>query len=144
MEQFQPTITIPLGGRTGAALLPWFTPVIYEIILPETPQETVLEYLGEHSANFLAGGHTHTQQLRRVGPGERRYVNPGSISLAYNWASAADGSKVDPRADYAILTSEGSITSITFRQVPYDVAELSAIMRATGRPHVEDYLKIYE
>ena len=47
--------------------------------------------------------------MRRLG--NSWYANPGSVSLAYNWelSDLATGQmRVDPWADYAIVSSEGA------------------------------------
>ena len=115
-----------------------------EIILAETPDDVVRQFLGGYHATLLCGGHTHTQQMRRLG--NSWYVNPGSVSLAYNWelSDLAHGRmRVDPWADYAIVTSEEACLGITFRHVPFDVDELARIVRASGRPYAEEAISIY-
>lgn len=141
IRQFQPTIEIPLEG--GKKLLCFHgSPHSYDdILLPDTPDETFRQLLGGFDATLLTGGHTHTQQLRRLG--NAWYFNPGSVSLAYNWELSKEGQRVDPWADYAIVTSEGNCFGITFRHVPFDVVELSRIMRASGRPYVEQAIAMY-
>ena len=82
--------------------------------------------------------------MRRLG--NSWYFNPGSVSLAYNWefSDLAQGHmRVDPWADYAIVTSEGPSLGITFRHVPYDVNELARIIRASGRPYAEEAISTY-
>jgi hypothetical protein len=115
-----------------------------DIILPNTPDDIVRQFLGGFDATLLTGGHTHTQQLRRLG--NSWYVNPGSVSLAYNW-ELSDPTKgqmrVDPWADYAIVSSEGACLGITFRHVPFDVDELVRIIRASGRPYAEEAIALY-
>ena len=133
VRQFQPTIEIPL--EAGRKLLCFHgSPHSFDnIILPDTPDDTVRQFLGGFAATLLTGGHTHTQQLRRLG--NSWYVNPGSVSLAYNW-ELSDPTKgqmrVDPWADYAIVSSEGACLGITFRHVPFDVDELAHIIRTSG------------
>jgi putative phosphoesterase len=141
MRQFQPTIEIPLEGGKSLLCFHGSPHSFNDIILPQTPEESARQFLGGFSTNFLTGGHTHTQQLRRLG--DAWYFNPGSISLAYNWERAKDGSKVDPWSDYAILTSEGACTGITFRHVPFDVDELERVIRASGLPDAEITIKLY-
>lgn len=144
MAQFQPTVEIAL--ESGKRLLCFHgSPRSFnEIILPQTSDETVQEYLGGFSANFFTGGHTHTQQLRRLGAKDAWYFNPGSVSLAYNWALMPGSEvKVDPWSDYAILTSEGATTGVTFRHVPFDVAAMTSVIRASGLPDAEKSLGIY-
>ncbi len=144
IQQFKPTIEFPL--EAGKRLLCFHgSPHSFDdIILPDTPDERVRQLLAGFDATFLAGGHTHTQQVRRVH--QRWYVNPGSVSLAYNWelSNMAQGHmRADPWADYAIVSSEGDSLGITFRHVPFDVAELARIIRASGRPYAEDALALY-
>lgn len=141
MRQFQPTIEIALEADRHLLCFHGSPHSFNDIILPQTEDETVRQFLGGFGATFLTGGHTHTQQIRRLG--DSWYFNPGSVSLAYNWERAEDGSKVDPWSDYAILTSEGTCTGITFRHVPFDVPELTRIVRASGIPHVEELVATY-
>ena len=114
-----------------------------EIILPATPDDVVRQFLGGYDATLFIGGHTHTQQMRRLG--NSWYFNPGSASLAYRELSdlAQGRMRVGPWADYAIVTSEGSCLGITFRHVPFDVNELARIIRASGRPYAEEAISIY-
>lgn len=141
MRQFQPTIEIALEDNKNLLCFHGSPHSFDDIILPQTEDATVRQFLAGFAATFFTGGHTHTQQLRRLG--DAWYFNPGSVSLAYNWERAKDGSKVDPWSDYAILTSEGPSTGITFRHVPFDVQELIRIIRASGIPHVEASVAIY-
>jgi predicted phosphodiesterase len=143
MQQFQPTVEIALEAGKKLLCFHGSPRSFNDIILPQTADETVHQYLDGFDANFLTGGHTHTQQVRRLSAGEIWYFNPGSISLAYNWERASDGSKVDPWSDYAILTSEGAVTSVTFRHVPFDVEELTRIIRASGLPDPEASIEMY-
>ena len=144
VRQFHPTLEIPL--EAGKKLLCFHgSPRSFdEIILPDTSDGVVRQFLAGHDATLFAGGHTHTQQMRRLG--NSWYVNPGSVSLAYNWelSDLAQGRiQVDPWADYAIITSEEACLGITFRHVPFDVNELARIVRASGRPYAEEAIASY-
>jgi len=143
-SHFRPTLEIPL--EAGKKLLCFHgSPRSFdEIILPDTSDEVVRQFLAGHDATLFAGGHTHTQQMRRLG--NSWYVNPGSVSLAYNWelSDLAQGRiRVDPWADYAIITSEEACLGITFRHVPFDVNELARIVRTSGRPYTEEAIASY-
>ncbi|HLX58449.1 MAG TPA: metallophosphoesterase family protein [Ktedonobacteraceae bacterium] len=142
MRGFQPTIEISL--EAGKRLLCFHgSPHSYnDILLPDTPEETFRQLLGGFDATLFTGGHTHTQQLRRLG--DAWYFNPGSVALAYNWELSEEGLQVDPWADYAIVTSEDARFGITFRHVPFDVVELSRIIRASGRPYAEQIVALYQ
>jgi predicted phosphodiesterase len=142
--QFQPTIEIAL--EAGKKLLCFHgSPHSFDdIILPGTPDETVRQFLSGFDATFLTGGHTHTQQMRRLG--DAWYINPGSVSLSYSHSPidvATGRVSVDPWADYAIISSEGASLGVTFRHIPFDVEELARIIRASGRPYAEEIIALY-
>ncbi|HJT59666.1 MAG TPA: metallophosphoesterase family protein [Ktedonobacteraceae bacterium] len=144
IRQFQPTIEISL--EAGKTLLCFHgSPRSFdEIILPDTPDDIVRQYLSGYTATLFTGGHTHTQQMRRLG--NSWYFNPGSVSLAYNWELSDfphRRMRIDPWADYAIVTSEGPSLGLTFRHVPFDVNELASIIGASGRPYAEEAIGAY-
>ncbi len=144
IQQFEPTLGVALEG--GKTLLCFHgSPRSFdEIILPETADEVVRQYLGGYKATLFTGGHTHTQQMRRLG--DSWYFNPGSVSLAYNWELSDFAHRrmwVDPWADYAIVSSEGARLGITFRHVPFDVDKLARIVRASGKPYAEEAIAVY-
>jgi len=144
VRQFSPTIEIPLEAGKNLLCFHGSPRSFDDIILPDTADDTVRLFLDGFDATLLTGGHTHTQQMRRLG--NSWYFNPGSVSLAYNWG-LSDPEKgpmrVDPWADYAIVSSEGACFGITFRHVPFDVDELAHIIRASGRPYAEDSIALY-
>ncbi|HYI13800.1 MAG TPA: metallophosphoesterase family protein [Thermomicrobiales bacterium] len=134
--QFQPTVTIGLSG--GRQLLCFHgSPASYgEIILPETSEDDVQQMLGQHLPAIMTGGHTHLQQLRRVG--DSVFFNPGSIGLAFSYQQANDPPLADPWAEYAILTSDDTgAYAIEFRRLPYDVDAFVAVIRSSGMPYAE-------
>ena len=144
VQQFRPTVEIPLEAEKNLLCFHGSPRSFDEIILPETADDVLRQSLGGYDATLLTGGHTHTQQMRRLG--NSWYFNPGSVSLAYNWelSDLVQGRmRVDPWADYAIVTSEGACLGITFRHVPFDVNELARIVRSSGRPYAEEAISIY-
>ena len=143
MRQFAPTIEIQPGA--GQKLLCFHgSPLSFDdIILPTTPDDEVRRFLSGSDATLLTGGHTHTQQLRRIS-NRAWYFNPGSVSLTYNLTRSTEEPTVDPWSDYAIVTTDGDNFSIAFRHVPFDVDALTAIIRASGRPFAEDVVAIYQ
>ena len=144
IQQFEPTLVVALEGRKTLLCFHGSPRSFDEIILPETADEVVRRYLGGYKATLFTGGHTHTQQMRRLG--DSWYFNPGSVSLAYNWELsdfAHRRMRVDPWADYAIVSSEGARLGITFRHVPFDVDKLARIVRASGRPYAEEAIAVY-
>lgn len=141
IQQFQPTIEIVL--EAGKKLLCFHgSPHSFDdIILPNTSEDTLSQLLGGFDATFLTGGHTHTQQLRRLK--HAWYFNPGSVGLAYDWRIPSEEFQADPWAEYAIVTSEGESVGITFRRLPFDVDELVRIIRASGKPYAEQAIAMY-
>jgi predicted phosphodiesterase len=112
-----------------------------DIILPDTSEDTLGQLLSGFDATLMTGGHTHTQQLRRIR--NAWYLNPGSVGLAYNWQLPSEQFQADPWAEYAIVTSEGESIGITFRHIPFDVDELVSIIRASGKPYAEQAIAVY-
>jgi putative phosphoesterase len=96
-QQFRFTLEIPLEAEKNLLCFHGSPRSFDEIILPETPDDVVRQFLGGYDATLKCGGHTHTQQMRRLG--NSWYFNPGSVSLAYNWefSELAQGRiRVDP------------------------------------------------
>ncbi|MEO7909009.1 MAG: metallophosphoesterase family protein, partial [Roseiflexaceae bacterium] len=67
IARFQPTVELALGD--GRMLLCFHgTPHSFdEIILPTTPEEEFQRMLGPFAPALMCGGHTHLQQIRRLG-----------------------------------------------------------------------------
>lgn len=145
IRHFHSTIEIYLGEGKKILCFHGSPRSFDDVILPSTPDESVRKFLSGFDATILAGGHTHTQQFRRLG--NFWYINCGSVSLAYNWelSNMETGQiHVDPWADYAVVSSgEGGSLGFTFRHVPYDVDELASIIRRSNRPYAEETLTIY-
>lgn len=141
IRQFSPTIELPLDAKRKLLCFHGSPRSFDDLIFPHTPFETVREFLEGYDATLYTGGHTHTQQLRRVGQGW--YFNPGSVSLAYNWELSKERVAADPWSDYAIVSTDGETFGLTFRHVPLDVDELANVIRASGRPYAEEAVSVY-
>ena len=142
IQQFQPIIEIALEAGQKLLCFHGSPHSFNDIILPNTSDDALNQLLAGFDATLFTGGHTHTQQLRRLE--NATYFNPGSIGLAYIWQIPGETFLLAPRVEYAIVTSEGANTAITFRQVPFDLDELIAIMRASGRPFAEETISLYQ
>lgn len=141
IRRFQPTIEMALEAGQKLLCFHGSPHSFNDIILPNTAEETLNQFLGGFDATWLTGGHTHTQQLRHLE--KASYFNPGSIGLAYIWQILGETFLLAPRVEYAIVTSQGENTGITFRQVPFDPDELITIIRASGRPFAEEAIAMY-
>lgn len=142
IASFQPTVRINL--RNGLDLLCFHgSPVSFDdVILPDAPEPEFQRLLGPYANHILTGGHTHAQQIRRIG--ELFFFNPGSVGFAYNHNQIADEFFADPWAEYAILTAENGQVGLEFRRVPFDSQELVHIYVESGRPSAEDAMAQYK
>lgn len=141
IKSFQPTVTIKLEKDLDLLCFHGSPTDFDHIILPTTSEEDFQKYLGKFSKNILAGGHTHTQQIRRCG--DRFFLNPGSIGLPFS-SYQTDGFHVDAWAEYAILNVENGNIGVEFRRLPYDANDLIDIYRKSGRPFAEDAIAQYQ
>jgi len=138
---FQPTVTIKL--EDGLDLLCFHgSPASFDdVILPAAPEEVFQKFLGAYAGHILTGGHTHAQQIRRIG--NHFFFNPGSVGFAYSHQQPDDDFHADPWAEYAILTADDGPMGLEFRRIPFDAQELIRIYRESGRPFAEEALAQY-
>jgi predicted phosphodiesterase len=140
MRSFLPTVQMHIGDGQEAAFFHGSARSYDELIFPETPQAEVLSMLEGHTASLFAGGHTHTQQLRRL-PGAL-FVNPGSVGVAYD--RSRPGEPIfDPWAEYAVVSIERGRLSVDFRRVPFDVQAMIEDAEASGRPYAPEMAARY-
>jgi hypothetical protein len=98
--------------------------------------------LGPFQPAILTGGHTHMQQVRRLG--DTFFFNPGSAGLAYNRHQPGEEFKADPWAEYAVLGVDQGRIRLEFRRVPFDAAEMIRIIEASGMPYAEEQAARYQ
>lgn len=138
---FQPTVTLPLGSDRRLLCFHGSPHSFDDVILPETPEEDFTRLLGPYAPALLCGGHTHLQQVRRLGDGF--FFNPGSVGVAYNRHQPEEGFQLDHWAEYAVLTAEAARLRLEFRRVPFAVDALLAALVASGRPHADTTFAFY-
>ena len=141
LRSYLPTVEIELDGRR---LLLCFhgSPTSYDdILLPDSPKEKWDQLLGPYSPAIMAGGHTHTQQIRRIKDG--LFFNPGSVGVAYDVFLSKEEFRTEPWAEYAILTYDGGYSSLAFRRAYYDLEELIRTIQSSGRPHADRMIRDY-
>lgn len=138
---FQPTITLKLDNDLKLLCFHGSPTSFDDVMLPDSPQDVFEKFLGAYREHFLTGGHTHAQQIRRIG--DRFFFNPGSVGRVLQYQP--DGQlHADPWAEYAILASEEGRTSLEFRRVPFDVNELIHVYHESGRPYAEEAIAQYQ
>jgi predicted phosphodiesterase len=84
---------------------------IGEPILPDTPQEWLIELGNTADADIIVIGHTHRFMNRKVG--HQWFTNPRSFGLPSN---------NDLRASYALLDISQSKIKVFERKIPYEIS----------------------
>lgn len=142
ISNFQPTVTVRL--EEGPDLLCFHgSPTSFDdIILPAASEEEFQKFLGAYPDRILTGGHTHAQQIRRLG--KYFFFNPGSVGFAYSHNQPEGQFYADAWAEYAILSAENGQVSLEFRRIPFDAKEMIRIYRESGRPFAEDAIAQYQ
>jgi predicted phosphodiesterase len=138
---FQPVVRVE--AEAGQRLLCFHgSPASFDdVILPTTPEDEFQRLLAGQAASFFTGGHTHLQQVRRLGDGF--FFNPGSVGLAYSHQQDEAGFRADPWAEYAVLSLEPDRVGLEFRRVPFEVNGLLLAYRSSGRPYADDAIAQY-
>ena len=141
VRTFEPTASLDVDG-TSLLCFHGSPRSFNDVIVATTPEETLDDLFANESTNraqVMAGGHTHTQLLRRYKGGF--LINPGSVGLPFAYFKGAEGAVNPHWAEYALLGSRQGQPSFTFRRVPYDVAPLVRAARESDMPHAETWLE---
>lgn len=136
LSSFKPTITLKLGG--SLMLCYHGSPNSNtQGILPTTPDEELSRILSGAGATIFAGGHTHSQMMRRWR--KSLIINPGSVGLPFE--KGASGKIQNPAwAEYAMVTRQGGDLKVELRRTKYSLSELSQAVRSSGMPDTEWWL----
>jgi len=103
-----------------------------EELLATTPEATLNEMLGEHTAPVMACGHTHLQMLRQHRG--TLIVNPGSVGMPFAEYVHGKAPVLMWHTEYAIVSAEGGVISVDLRRVPVDMVASRAAMAASDNP----------
>jgi predicted phosphodiesterase len=142
IKGFPPTVDIALDSGVHLFCFHGSPASFNELIFPETPEEELQPMLGAYRGRIMCGGHTHLQQIRRIG--DYFFFNPGSVGLAYNRDQPEESFGIDPWAEYALLQADGKArVSLDLRRVPHSVDELLKAYESSGRPHYEQMIEQY-
>ena len=144
MAAFKPTIEIPLEDGRNLLCFHGSPASFDDVILPTTPEAEFQALLTPYLPHVMTGGHTHMQQIRRIGTSDSFYFNPGSVGFAYSHQQAEDNFRADAWAEYAILNVDKGRIALEFRRIPYDAQALIDVYRASGRPHAEEAMAQYQ
>lgn len=144
IQQFQPTVEFPLGSGRSLLCFHGSPKSFDDVILPTTPEEDFNKFLASYVPKIMTGGHTHMQQIRRIGTSDSFYFNPGSVGFAYSHQQPDGSFHADPWTEYATFTAESGRFSLEFRRVYYDAKAVIEVYRSSGRPHAADAIGQYE
>ncbi|HXF61441.1 MAG TPA: metallophosphoesterase family protein, partial [Caldilineaceae bacterium] len=142
IRTFQPTIELAAGSELRLLCYHGSPRSFHEGLLATTPDEQLDAALAGCTATLLAGGHTHTQMVRRHG--EKLLINPGSVGQPVE--RVAEGVRYPPWAEFAVVEvlpggdsggGAGYTLSVALRRIPVDVAEVVKLAYAGGMPHAE-------
>lgn len=140
LRTFKPIIELSLGNDKEKLLCFHGSPKSNkDFIHATTPDEELERMTSGTIALILAGGHSHTQMIRRFR--KMLIINPGSVGLPFEYLSQREG--FNPlRAEYAIVRYfGGEKVGIELRRVPFNKEALTRSVLNSGMPNSEWYLK---
>ena len=108
-----------------------------EGILPTTSEEQLTDIFAGRKATIFAGGHTHSQMIRKFGASI--IINPGSIGLPY-FTDGAGKAKNPCWAEFAMLTTSKGNVAVEVRRVRYNLGELKEAVQRCGMPDPDWWL----
>lgn len=142
IQTFQPTISHQLTATINLLCFHGSPRSNTEIIKATTAETDLAPAFNGHAATILAGGHTHTQMLRRYN--QSYLINPGSIGLPWESKNGSTNIRNPSWAEYALVQVQGSQPSITFHRVQYDTSPLIKVARQCGMPHADWWTQDWE
>ena len=120
-----------MGRRAAMAICHGSPDDADEFLFADTPDERFRALAGAHPYAVIVCGHSHTPFWKTVSG--CHFINPGSVGRMF------DG---NPAASYAMLRFSPGIVSAEFFRVDYDLAWLTAAIRAKKLPEI--YVTMYE
>lgn len=132
LRTFRPTVELALDGGATVVAFHGSPRSHSESITATTADDELDRMLGDARATIMAGGHTHTQLLRRHR--DVILVNPGSVGLPYE-SSRTGKVRNPPWAEYAVVTAVGRRIQVDFRRLPIDAEAVRRAAYASGMPH---------
>jgi len=139
IKTFKPTIELSLDDKEKLFCFHGSPKSNKDLLHATTPDGELERVTSGTTALILAGGHTHTQMIRRFRG--MLIINPGSIGLPFEHLSEREA--FNPlRAEYAIVRYSGrEKLGIELRRVPFDKETLTRTVLNSGMPNSEWYLR---
>ncbi len=142
IQTFQPTIRQQLNERISLLCFHGSPRSNTELIHATTAEDKLTEALNGETATIMAGGHTHTQLIRRH---QQSYIiNPGSIGLPYEYKTDSTDVRTPPWAEYAIITVEKDKLNITLNHIRYDIRPLIKVAHQSRMPYADWWTQDWE
>lgn len=141
LASFQPTVALSVEGGKRLLCFHGSPTSLDDILLPDSPQADWERALGPNRCDVMAGGHTHIQQIRRIG--DALFVNPGSIGVVYDPSLPKERLHIDAWAEFCILTLDRGRLSVDFHRTPYPVQDYIGAIRASGIVHADRLIAEY-
>lgn len=141
VRTFAPTHSLTFEGIT---LLGYHgSPLSYDDQIEAiTPDDTLDTYFQNAEAAVFAGGHTHTQFVRRYC--SSRLMNPGSVGISYVKRKGSGDFVNYAVAEYALLEVLNGEPNLTLRRVPYDLQDVFDAVEESNMPFKERWLEGFE
>lgn len=143
IKGFKSTVELPLDGERKLLCFHGSPKSFHDVILPETEEDEVHDLLEGFDSAAFAGGHTHLQQIRRIG--DSFFFNPGSVGAVYNRNSDPASFHFDGWGEYAVLTADGrGPLRLEFRRAEFEVDKLVKAALSSGMPFAEEWANRYQ
>lgn len=142
IESFKSTHEIKLPN--GVTILCFhgspFSPT--DLIQSTTPAELLDKYLEGQTADVFIGGHSHIQMYRRYG--DKLILNSGSVGNSFMYAySPGNVPSLLPWAEYTIISQSENYLDVDLRRIYFDTTELMDLVRKSGLPGTDWWLRQY-
>jgi putative phosphoesterase len=133
LRSFLPTYQLDLGNALSMLCFHGSPRSNTDLILSTTADEVVDGFFAGHSADLLAGGHSHIQMLRQRN--HQVILNPGSVGNAFlHPFTPGSVPSLLPWAEYALVNVENGGWSADLRRVRFDAKAVVRLARASGSP----------
>lgn len=138
---FTPTVTLPFTPDHQLLCFHGSPTSFDEILLPSLSADEFRRALAPFAPAIMTGGHTHLQQVRRLDA--TFFFNPGSIGVAYSHDQPEGAFRLDPWAEYAILSETDGVIGLEFRRAPLPMEALREALATSGHPDANRLLGEY-
>jgi putative phosphoesterase len=119
LQTFKPTLEVTVDKKMRLFCFHGSPQSDTDVILSTTPNETIETMFSGFRADVMAGGHTHTQMMRRYK--DMLIINPGSVGLSHRRLGRAEHIQNSPWAEYALITYGQGQLGVALKRVPVDI-----------------------